>query len=106
MTQQLQRLPPIVEEPIFRGVVVDTFNEIIRQLGGIGSFTITANAATTTVNDESFQATMVPLLIPTSANAAAAIATTYVSSRVNGSFVLTHANNAQVDRTFLYVLVG
>jgi hypothetical protein len=41
-------------------------------------------------------------LCPLSANAAAALATTYVSARAKGSFTLTHANAVSGDRTFSY----
>jgi hypothetical protein len=71
-----------------------------------GSVTLTANAASTTVLDARFQSSQSVVLCPMTANAAAAVATTYVSSRTTGSFVLTHANNAQVDRTFEYVFIG
>jgi hypothetical protein len=71
-----------------------------------GDFTITANAASTVVTDNRFESGQVPVLVPTTANAAAALASTYISARSNGSFTVTHANNAQVDRTFLYVFWG
>lgn len=71
-----------------------------------GTVTLTANAGSTTVTNMNFGAASVPLLTPTTANAAAAIATTYVSARAAGSFVLSHANNAQNDKTFLYTIDG
>jgi hypothetical protein len=40
------------------------------------------------------------------ANAAAALATAYVGTVSNGSFVITHANNAQTDRNFFWVALG
>lgn len=40
------------------------------------------------------------------ANAAAAVATSYISSVVQGGFVITHANNGQTDRTFFYKVTG
>jgi hypothetical protein len=30
----------------------------------------------------------------------------YIGAVSNGSFVVTHANNSQVDRTFMYVALG
>lgn len=72
----------------------------------VDSFTLTANAGSTVVSNNLFQSGMVPVLVPTTANAAAALATTYVSARANGSFTLTHANNAQADKTFLYLFWG
>ena len=32
--------------------------------------------------------------------------TMYIGTVNNGSFVVTHANNAQADRTFLYAALG
>lgn len=82
-------------------------NEILKgRMNCTGSVTLTANAASTVVSDNQFNSDQVPLLIPTTANAAAAIATTYVSARAGGSFTLTHANNAQTDKSFLYVRIG
>jgi hypothetical protein len=71
-----------------------------------GSVTLTANAASTTVNDARFQSSQSVVLCPMTANAAAALATTYVSARNAKSFVLTHANNAQADKTFEYIFAG
>lgn len=73
-----------------------------------GIVTLTASAASTAVTDANFAAASVPLFTATTANAAAEIGagTMYVSARANGSFTITHANNAQVDRTFLYIIHG
>lgn len=71
-----------------------------------GSFTLTANAASTVVTHANFGAASVPHWTATTANASAALGTTYVSARANGSFTLTHANNAQVDRTYYYSIDG
>jgi hypothetical protein len=47
-------------------------------------------------------------LFPRTAHAAAELAAggCYVSAVGSGSFTLTHANNAQTDRTFSYVCLG
>lgn len=71
-----------------------------------GKLTLAAGAGTTAVLDNKFESNMVPVLIPTTANAAAALTSTYLSARDKGSFTLTHANNAQTDRAFLYVRFG
>lgn len=71
-----------------------------------GSFTLTANAASTVVTHANFGAASVPHFTATTANAATALATTYVSARTNGTFTVTHANNAQTDRTFYYSIDG
>jgi len=85
----------------------ETINALIDgKLNVTGTVTLTANAASTVVSDNKFESAMVPVFTPMTANAAAAIATTYVSSRDKGSFTLTHANNAQTDRSFAYVRFG
>ena len=71
-----------------------------------GTVTLTANAASTTLTDPLITPVSVIPIHPTTANAAGALATTYVSSQTNGSAVLTHANNAQADKTFRYVVLG
>lgn len=68
------------------------------------SFTLTANAASSTLTDQRITTESVIVLMPTTANAAAALATTYVSARTNGSATVAHANNAQTDRTFAYAV--
>jgi hypothetical protein len=76
----------------------------------VGTVTLTASAATTTVTDANCASGSVILLMPTTANASAEtgagaiyIATATIS---NGSFVITHANNAQTDRTYRYAVYG
>ena len=73
-----------------------------------GSFTITENTGTTVVTDQRVGTDSVICFMPLTVNAAAAIAAgaVYVSSRGNGTFTLTHANNAQTDRTFEYSITG
>jgi hypothetical protein len=85
----------------------------VRQLcegrsNAVGSFTLAANAATTTVTATSCGAGSSVLCFPKTANAAAEWknGTMYIGTVGNGSFVVTHANNAQTDRTFLYVAIG
>ena len=68
--------------------------------------TLTANAATTTVTDARLSSQSFIGLMPKTANAAAALGTTYVSSRLEKSCVLTHANNAQTDRDFTLLIIG
>lgn len=82
-------------------------NELLKgRANNTGVVTLRANQTTTTVIDNLFNSDMVPLLMPASANAASALATTYLSVRANGQFTLTHANTATADRTFLYVRWG
>lgn len=70
-----------------------------------GTVTLTANAASTAVTNSNCASGSCVKLTPTTANAASALATTYVTA-ANGSFTITHANNAQVDKTFTYAIQG
>ena len=90
----------------------------LRQLAGIvstlllgklnctGTVTLTASQISTTVADPRADADSAILLVPVTANAAAAVATTYISARSKRSFTLTHASAATVDRTFVYSILG
>ena len=74
----------------------------------VGEFTLSASASTTMVSDLRVGQNSVVTLEPTTANAAAerAAGTMYVGTYADGSFTITHANNAQNDRTFRYVVVS
>ena len=90
-----------------RQLIATTVNEMMKgRANNASSFTLTAGATTTTVTDPAFESSMVPVLVPTTATAAAAVTSLYVSTRSNGSFVVTHDNTADIDRTFLYIRWG
>jgi len=75
-----------------------------------GTVTLTASVASTTLTDDRLAWSSAVVLVPTTANAAAEIGngTLYISEtgRVNGSVVITHANNVQTDRTFRFLIQG
>lgn len=77
-----------------------------------GEVTLTANAATTVVTDRRLGFGTVILFMPITANAATELygATMYVLEANidprNSQFTITHANNAQTDREFRYILIG
>jgi hypothetical protein len=73
-----------------------------------GTATLAASAASTTVTAPNCAPGAQVFLFPRTAHAAAELAAggCYVSAVGNGSFTLTHANNAQADRTFSYVCLG
>ncbi len=70
--------------------------------------TLEAGGTTTTLADELITAESVIALMPMTANAAAALASTFVLAAdiTPGQAVITHANNAQTDRTFRYSVHG
>lgn len=83
-------------------------NLLIGKMNVSGLVTLRDNQTTTTIEDSRIGVETAVLLIPTTANAAAALATTYISEsgRVNGEAEITHANAASVDRTFRFILIG
>lgn len=76
----------------------------------VGEVTLTANAASSTISDIRISKQSVISFLPRTANAAAELAngTMYIlkANQTTGSAVVTHANNAQTDREFLYSVVG
>ena len=76
------------------------------RLNVTGVCTLAPGATTTTVKAPNCGGRSQVLLTARTASAAAAFATSYVSAVSNGSFTITHANNAQTDRTFGYACLG
>lgn len=76
----------------------------------VGSVTLTQNSATTVVTTRTGTCApgSVPILIPTTANAATEFGagSWYISSVGTDTFTITHVNSATASRTFLYVIVG
>ena len=91
----------------------ETWVEGLRQLsvaintnadGQSGTITLTASVATSTLTDPRITPSSTINLMPTTANAAAEIGngTMYIGTTINGFATITHANNAQTNRTFKY----
>lgn len=86
-------------------------NHAIRQLmegrsNAVGTVTLTANAASTVVTAVNCGPNSAVFLFPTTANAAAIVAATYVGTVAPGTFTVTHTNDANADKTFFYVCLG
>ena len=90
------------EEKDIKRIVQSTREAIEGRHHAFGTVTLTPNAALTVVAHPNCGLDSVVLLSPRTANAAAAIPTTWVSAVDRGGFTLSHANNAQVDKTFDY----
>lgn len=101
---------PIAEGSDRGGWVKKTADAVNAILNGrrnnVTALTLTANAASTTLTDARIHPDSHLDLTPRTANAAAALATTYISARTTGSATITHANNAQTDRTFTVEICG
>lgn len=84
-----------------------TINELLKgRANNVGEVTLTESTTTTVTTDTRIKQSMKIFISPLTANAAAALTNVYVSAVADGSFTLTHANNAQTDRTFDYVIHG
>lgn len=102
--------------PLLRSIVRTVRNIMQGKTNNTGSVTLTANAGSTVVSvaqgDIGPYSTI--LLMPLTANAAAeqGNGTMYVSTITitpasnTFNFTLTHANNAQTDRNFRFVIIG
>jgi hypothetical protein len=89
------------------------FNQAIRELvdgrhNATDRVTLTPNAATTVVTHPNCSKDCEPQLSPRTLHAAQEVGngTMYVSAVDNGSFTITHANNAQNDRVFGFTVTG
>lgn len=90
-------------------LVVNALRELANgRVDSTSTVTLTANQATTVVTDPRVGPDSVILFEERSANAAAerAAGTMYTSSKGDGTFTITHANNAQTDRSYGYVVLG
>lgn len=88
-------------------VIARTVNGLLNgRQNNTGSFTLTASATSTVVSDLRVGIDSVILFSPKTANAAAEYGTIYISAVTKEQFTVTHANTADVDKTFDYVVVG
>lgn len=76
----------------------------------VGEVTLTINVATTVINRKGLSNQTVVIFDPKTANAAAELygGTMYVltANRGTDSWTITHANNANADRTFQFAAIG
>ena len=99
------------DDKMHRRQIASSLNQVlVGKQNNVLDVTLAASSATTTLSDQRIGVNTAILLSPTSANASAELAAGGIyfaqASRVNGSAVITHANNSQTDRTFKAVLVG
>ncbi len=86
-------------------------NAAIRQLiegrsNAVGSVTLTAGTTSTVVTAPTCGPQSAVFLFPTTANAAAIVASTYVGTVAAGTFTVTHPNDADTDKTFFWACFG
>ena len=88
--------------------VVRAIGSLLTRANAVTEVTLTANVTTTTLYHAALGYYSSVMLMPQTANAAGALATTYIaqSTMLNGSCVITHANTATTDRTFRVKIDG
>lgn len=96
------------ESPLWRLRVNASINRLITGANAIDELTLTANAGSTTYIHPLLTYYSHVSFMPMTANAAGALAGLYVpqATMKNGECVITHANNAQVDKTFRVKIDG
>jgi uroporphyrinogen-III synthase len=97
---------------LLRSIIRIIRNMMQGKTNNTDTVTLTANSATTTVTLAAGRLSndTVIVFMPTTANAATEFGagSLYVSAKNvdSNTFTITHANNAQNDRTFSYALIG
>lgn len=113
MTTVFKPLPPPVGSGGETGLwaYLARVHEVIRgvltgKLNCTTTVTLAAGATTTTLTDARIGPASFIDFMPTTAHAATAKGGLYVSARGEGSATLTHANTADVDKTFGVIIIG
>jgi hypothetical protein len=97
---------PGTEETDTKKIILSLQQLAAGRSNAVGTVTLTISAGSTVVTDMNCAVGSTPILTPTTANAATAIATTYISAVFNGSFTITHANSTTTGCTFKYAIHG
>lgn len=86
--------------------IVAAVNLLIGKLNGTADLTLDANAASTLFSHPRLSAFSTLTFMPTTANAATAKGTIYVTGQNNGVATINHANTADTDKTFKVMIHG
>lgn len=89
-----------------RRLIAEALNRALSVLRSRGRFTLLTGTTATAVSDKGATMNCVVLFSPVTANAAAALATTFLDSSTNGQFLIAHATDVTTDRTFNYFILG
>jgi hypothetical protein len=98
---------PGIDEKDPKKIILSVQQLAAGRSNGIGTFTLTTGAASTTVTDPNCAVGSTIIPIPTNAASATEFgAGSWYVTPANGSFVMTHINSATAGRTFRYCIVG
>lgn len=75
-------------------------------ISNVGTVSLVSGTVSTVLTDMRLGAFSFVGFMPTTANAAGALSTLYVSSQSAGAATLTHASAITGDRTFTYCILG
>ncbi len=100
----------LIDDKEHRRQIARRLNLVLQgKLNAALDVTLTANAASTTIEDPriGYTSTVVPAMART-AQAAAELASgnLYVDTLISGSCVVHHSNNAQTDRVIRFLIIG
>jgi hypothetical protein len=85
--------------------VQQVVNELVRQFDNTGSITLALSKTSTVVSNPKIRPDSVIVLQPRNTSAASIAATTFVSSKADGQFTITHPSST-TPRAFDYVIHG
>lgn len=104
---QFLGLPWSTAPEIWRRAAHDIINLLLRgKFNNRFEGTLAANAASTTFRNPNLGPDSHVALMPLTANAAAALATTYPTAQAQGEITYAHTNNSQTDRDFRFAIQG
>lgn len=89
--------------------IVDAIRQLVEgRQNSVDDVTLTPGSTTTVVKFPNCSRDARVFLFPQTANAAAALATTFVRKAdiTQSQYTITHANSAQADRTFSALVIG
>lgn len=98
----------LVGETRIPRIVQAVIELVMGRQNSVGDATLAAGTTTTVVSFENCSKDCRVFLFPQTANAAAALATTYIlrANIVQRQFTVTHANAGTTDRTFSFLCIG
>ena len=107
-TSRLKQVVPVMHgnEEEHRRLIANALNGALDgRINAVGTLTLTAGATSSILNDLRIGINTVVLLMPTTANAATALASIFIVP-TKESATINHANTADIDKTFNYAVFG
>jgi hypothetical protein len=86
--------------------LVAMVNTLLRKANGTADLTLTPSATSTVMTDARLSAVSVLTFMPTTAHAATAKTSIYVTAQKQGQATINHASSANSDQTFRVALHG